>query len=449
MLKFNQDMTSGNVTSHLLKFSLPLLMGNLFQQLYSLADTIIVGKAMGKPALAAVGATGSITFLVYSLCMGLATGAGILVSQYFGSGKKDNLKKTITNSAYICLVFGIVLSIIGYAVSKPVLVLLNTEPSVLEDAVTYLRISCIGMLAVCAYNWISSVLRSLGDAVTPFIFLVIASIINVGLDLLFVLVFHWGVAGAAWATIIAQGVSALLSILLAMFKNEHFKFEPKHLKADGDLIKKCISVGMPIAIQSSLIAVSMVVLQRVANGFGETVMATYTVTMRVEQLVQLPYQSLNAAVSTFTGQNIGAGQVSRVKECFKKSTLIALVFSLLMLVVFMIFPQNIMEIFAKKSDTDVISIGATALRISCVFYFFLGMIYVSRGLLNGAGDTIYSMINGIAELIGRVGFSLILVHIPSVGMWAVWGTTCLTWVLTSIASVVRYYQGKWIVVSKA
>lgn len=440
-MALTKDMTVGNETSLIVKFSLPLLFGNLFQQLYNLVDSLIVGRYIGYEALASVGATGSLTFLFYSLCNGLSTGTGIMTAQYFGANDDRNLKKSIINSAYIVSLFGIVISLLGIVLAEQALRLLDTPESIISDSIAYMRISCGGTLAIAAYNWIAAVMRSLGDSKTPLIFLIVASVINVVLDLLFVIKFGMGVSGAAWATIISQGVSAAVSIVYAFIRNPYFRFEREHFKPEGYILKRCIKMGMPIAAQSAMIAVSMVVLQRVANGFGETVVAAYTATMRIEQLVQQPFSTLNMALSTFTGQNTGAGKAKRIVTGYHKCIIIVLAFALLMLGIFFIWAKNIVGLFVD--EPKVIEIGANALKLTAIFYFPLGMIHITRGLLNGAGDTIYSMINGAAEVIGRIGFSTILVHIPIVGCWAVWGTSALTWTLTAAASVIRYKQGKW------
>lgn len=441
MKSYVKNMTEGNEMGHILRFALPLLLGNLFQQLYNITDSIIVGKCIDSDALAAVGATSSITFLFYSICLGLATGAGIMTAQNFGAGKTEELKKSIISSAYVTIAFGIAISIVSVILAEPVLRLLNTPETIIADSVKYMKITCGGTIAVAAYNWIASVLRALGDSKTPLIFLVVSSILNVFLDLLFILVFHSGVAGAALATVISQGVSAVASIMFALRKNPYFKFSPKHFIPEKSSIVSCVKMGMPIAAQQAMIAISMVALQRVANSFGKTVVAAYTATMRIEQLVQQPYQSLNSSISTFTGQNTGARKTDRIVSCYRKCKMLVAAFAALMFVVFILFGQNIVGLFVN--EPEVIAIGTKALRLSSCFYLFLGLIHITRGLLNGAGDTNYAMINGLAEVAGRVGFSSLLVRVPGVGMWAVWGTTALTWSLTALASIIRYKKGRW------
>lgn len=435
------DMTKGNEVGLLLRFALPMLVGNIFQQLYNMVDSIIVGKFVGSNALGAVGAVGNLNFLFFSLCLGLASGIGILISQFFGAGKDDYVKKIIANSVYIITISGAVMSIISFVFARPILHLMNTPAENMKDAVIYMQIVCGATVIVAIYNGISSILRALGDSKTPLIFLIVSSFINVGLDLLFVLVFHWGVAGAAWATVIAQLISAIGSILFALSRNPYLRLEKRHFTVDNDIIKKSFQIGLPVAGQNAMIAFSCVALQSVVNNYGATVMAAYTATSRVEQLVQQPFGSLGTAVSTFAGQNVGAGKYDRVSTSCKKSTLIVLVFSLMMIAVMFLFGDPIVRLFVN--EPDVIEIGARGLRITSFMYFALGMIYITRGMLNGVGDAAYAMINGLTEVVGRIGFAYLLMAIPAVGMWGVWYTNGLTWILAGAAGIIRFFQGKW------
>ena len=436
-----KNMTQGSELKHILLFTLPLLAGNLFQQLYNIVDSVIVGRYLGHEALAAVGATGSITFLFYSLCNGLSAGAGILISQSFGAGRHDDVKRYISNSAYTLLAVGAGLTVISVIAAQLLLQFLDTPQNILPDAVAYMRTACAGTVAVAAYNWINSVLRALGDSKTPLYFLIIASVLNVGLDLLFVFVFGMGVVGAAAATVISQGVSALGSILFAAKKNEYLRLKREHLRLRREHISRCLTTGVPIALQNALVSVSMISLQKTANSFGDTVVAAYTATMRVEQLIQQPFNSLGTALSTFSGQNIGAGKPERVVTGYRRSMLITAGFGTLMLAVFALTANYIVGFFV--TDALVVEIGGKALLLSACFYVPLGFIHTTRGLLNGAGDVLFAFLNGLAEVIGRIGFAAVLVMIPGVGMWSVWLTTCLTWVLTAVMCLIRYKSGIW------
>ncbi len=441
MDKYTKSMTEGSEFRIIIGFTLPLLLGNLFQQFYNIVDSVIVGQYLGKNALAAVGATGSMTFLFYTLCLGLGAGTGILISQHFGAGNDQTVKKLIANSAYVILFFGIILTVVGITLAPVMLHLLETPDTIFGDAVGYMRIACAGTVAVAAYNWINSVMRALGNSTVPLIFLIVASVLNVGLDLLFVIVFGMGVWGAALATILAQAVSAVSCIIFAFVKFPQFRIGRENARFDKKIALNCISKGVPIALQNAFISVSMIYLQRTANLFGDTVIASYATTMRVEQLIQQPFISLSTAVSTFTGQNIGAGRIDRCIRGLRRSMAAMAVFSVAMLGVFMLISEQIVSVFV--SDSEVISIGGTALKLSACFYLFLGTIHTTRGLLNGAGDVGYAMINGIVEVIGRIGFATILSMIPAIGCWAVWATSGLTWFITGLMSYLRYRSGKW------
>lgn len=436
-----KDMTEGNVSRSIIRFALPLLMGNILQQTYNIVDTIIVGKYLGDDALAAVGATGSITYLFYTLCIGLSIGAGIIISQYFGAGEKKYVRKAISNSAFVTAVFGIVISLLSVFLAKSVLTFLKVPESLIDKSAAYMKIACGGTVCVAAYNWINSVMRALGNSLTPLIFLGIATIINVILDLLFVVSFNMGVGGAAFATVVSQGISAIGCIVYCFKKNKEIRPKGKELKPEKMLIKRCIMTGIPIAMQNGLISISMVSLQSVTNTFGSTIMAAYTVSMRVEQFIQQPFSSINAAMSTFTGQNIGAGKEERAVKGLKVGVKISSVFAVIVFIVFMIFGKNILGMFV--SGKDVISVGYKALLITGIFYVPLGLIHTVRGFLNGAGDTGYALVNGIAEVVCRVGFSLILTKISFIGFWGIWITTSITWIVTAAVSVIRYFGGKW------
>lgn len=440
-INYIQDMTEGNEVKHLIQFSLPMLIGNVSQQFYNLIDSIVVGKFIGANALAAVGATNSLNFLCFSICLGLSIGISIIISQYFGAKKDEDVKRAIANSVYVIAVSGIIMSVLTSCLARPILLAMNTPPEILADSTAFLRIVAGGMIAVAAYNAVAAILRALGDSKTPLIFLVVSCVINVVLDLLFVLKFGWGVAGTAWATVISQGSAALGCIVFAVKTNSYFQLKKEHTKVSWPIIDKCIKIGIPVAMQNSMIALSLVALQRVVNGFGEVAVAAFTATSRVEQLIQQPFNSLGAAMATFAGQNMGAHKLKRVKTGYHKSISIIAVFSLMALLAAQLGGHAIMKIFVE--DRAVITLGAKAIKITSCMYFALGMIYITRGLLNGTGDAFYAMINGMVEVVGRVGFSSVLALIPAIGVWSVWATTGLTWLITAVASVVRYRQGKW------
>lgn len=435
------DMTVGSPMRHLIKFMLPLLLGNLFQQLYNMVDSIVVGNYVGSNALAAVGACGSVNFLFFSLSSGLAIGIGIIVSQFFGAGDEKNVRSTIANSIYVLVGASILVSMIGLIFCPSLLRLLKTPDTIINDSIIYMRTTCAGIIFIALYNGVSSTLRALGDSKTPLYFLILSSIVNVALDLTFVLAFDMGVFGVALATIIAQATAAVTCIIYAYKKVEYFRLTKEQLIPRPRIIVESIRLGVPIALQNSMIAISCMALQGVVNTYGETVMASYTIIGRIEQIVQQPYSSLGAALTTFSGQNMGAKKLERVKKGFRQATLIVFIFSLCMIPVTYLLGEQIIGVFVKEAE--VIKMGAAALKINGLCYFALGMIYVPRAVLNGCGDTGFAMVNGVTEVTCRVAFSQILTRIPMFGHWGIWLTTVATWITTAFVCVGRYIRGKW------
>ena len=432
------NMTEGKPLSLLVRFSLPMLLGNLFQQLYNLADSVIVGRLVGSDALASVGATNSITFLFFALCNGIGSGGGIITSQYFGKGDESDVKKCIANTGYIMLVFPLCVGIAALLLSRPILMLLGTPQEIMPDALSYLRIMCIGTVFVSLYNYASSMMRALGDSKTPLFFLVFSCFFNIGLDFLFVAGLDTGVTGAAIATIISQFISGISCMIFALKTNSYFKFEKADLSFEKKITVSVIKLGVPLSLQFGLIAISCMALQRVVNSFGATAMAAFTATSRIEQLIHQPYQTLGSSLSTFTGQNYGARKIDRVVKGYHVGFAIMLIFSVLMLPFMQFFGDNIMMLFVK--EPEVIAMGGQALRITSFFYVFLGVIYVIRGVLNGLGDAIFALLNGIVEVIGRFVAPILLTMVATIGVWGIWWSVGVVWFLSGLTAWLRYLQ---------
>ncbi|MBQ1849433.1 MAG: MATE family efflux transporter [Lachnospiraceae bacterium] len=433
-------MTEGNPISLLIRFSIPMLIGNLFQQVYNLVDSVIVGQVVGADALAAIGATSSVTFLFFALCNGIGSGGGIITSQLFGRNDEKAVKSCIVNTGYVMLVFPLVVGILAFFLSVPILQLLDTPPEIMKNAVAYMRIMCVGILFVSLYNYASSMLRALGDSKTPLFFLIFSCLLNTALDLLFVCVFNMSVSGAGVATVISQLVSGISCLAYAMIKNPYFKLTKEDMKYNACITSKVLKLGIPLSLQFSLIAISCMALQKVVNSFGKVTVAAFTATSRIEQIIHQPYQTLGAALSTFTGQNYGANKMDRVKEGYGKGLLLMVIFSLLMLPIMQLFGEDIIRIFVKEDD--VIVMGAKALRITSIFYAMLGLIYVVRGVLNGLGDSIFALLNGIVEVFGRFIVPVMMVGIASIGLWGIWWSVGIVWSLSGITAVMRYVQFK-------
>ncbi|MCQ2494633.1 MAG: MATE family efflux transporter [Lachnospiraceae bacterium] len=436
MAKQVTDMTQGNPVSLIIKFAIPMMIGNIFQQFYNIVDSIIVGKLVGTEALAAIGVTGSVTFLFFALCNGIGSGGGIITSQFFGSGDDRQVKKCIANVAYIMVIFPIAVGIIAYIFSEPLLRFLDTPPEVMKDAVTYMHVMCVGLAFVSIYNYVASMLRALGDSRTPLYFLVFSCILNTGLDFVFVYFCKWGVFGAAIATLISQFVSGVVCLLYAFKFNSYFKLKKDDLRPNGGIIWNAVKIGVPLSLQFSLIAISCMALQRVVNHFGPVAIAAFTATSRIEQVIHQPYQTLGTALSTYTGQNFGAKKYERIRLGYRKSMIMMAIFTAAMVPVMQIFGKPITSIFVD--DPAVIDMGAVALRITSIFYVFLGVIYVVRGVLNGVGDAFFALLNGIIEVIGRLVVPIALTMVAFIGLWGIWWSVGIVWFLSGFTAWLRY-----------
>ena len=439
--KYIKDMTKGEPIFLLLGFAIPLLIGNFFTQAYNLADSIVVGRYIGKIALGAVGSTGSITFFINSLTIGLSVGIGIIVAQFFGAKEDIKVKNSIGNAYYIIFITAIIMAMIGLIFARILLNLLHTPKDTLYFAVIYLRTISVGFIPMSFFNILSSILRALGDSKTPLIFLIVACIINILLDLIFVIKFNLGVMGVGIATALSQFISAFLCLIYSIMSNSYFRLEISDFKFNKDIFCKVINVGIPVAGQSSLIAFSLIALQRVVNEFGSDFVTSFTVVSRIEQLVQHPFMSLGAAIATYTGQNIGAGRYDRVRLGYIKAIICSSSFAIFIFIIFQIFSINMVKVFGN--DPIVIKYSIVGIKITCSFYIFLGLIHVTRNVLNGAGDAKFCLLNGIVECIGRVCFAKPLTMKTKIGLNGVWLTTGITWFLNGIFSVIRYKQGKW------
>ncbi len=430
------NMTEGSPLALLSVFALPLLIGNLFQQAYNLADSVIVGQMIGADALAAVGATGSISFLFFSLFNGISGGCGIVTAQYFGARKDALVCRAIANSAYIMLAFSAVTGTAAFLMVPTVLSWMGTPAEILPDAVTYMRMTSASVPLIAVYNYASSMERALGDSRTPLYFLIFSCLLNVALDLLFVGTFGMGVFGAALATMLAQLLAGCGSLLYAFRRNPYFRLNRESLRFDRAIAGRTIRLGLPLALQWSLIAVSTTALQSVVNSFGPAAMAAYTATNRLEMLVQQPFGSMTMALSTYAGQNMGAGKKERIRAGFRDSLLAMIAVAGLMTLIMQLSGRQLVGLFVHEQE--VIDQGGSALKITSIFYVFLGIIYVARGVLNGVGDAFFSFINGIVEIAGWIGLPLLLLHLTSAGIWSIWITAGVTWLLAGTTCLLRY-----------
>ena len=431
-------MTEGRPLRLLFVFAVPLLVGNLFQQAYNLVDSMIVGRLLGANALAAVGATGSISFLFFSVCNGISSGGGIVTAQYYGAKDYDRVRRAIVNSAYIMFFSSFATAAFAFVMVPTVLGWMGTPAEILPDAVTYMRMTSASVPLIAVYNYASSMQRALGDSRTPLLFLIFSCFLNVGLDLLFVGSFGLGVFGAALATMLSQLLAGAGSLLYAVRTNPFFRLNRSFLAFDRKIAKAAVRMGLPLALQWSMIAVSTTALQAFTNSFGATAVAAFTATNRLEQLVQQPFGSLSMALSTYSSQNFGAGRKDRIRVGFRDSMMATAVLAALMFLIMRLFGSSLVGLFV--SEEEVITLGGRALMITSCFYLFLGTIYATRGVLNGIGDALFAFINGIVEIAGRIGLPVLLSAIPGVGVWAIWYTAGITWMLAGLSCVFRYFS---------
>jgi putative MATE family efflux protein len=418
-----------------------MLIGNLFQQFYNMVDSIVVGKFVGKDALAAVGSTGSLVFLIIGLAFGLSAGISIVISQYFGAKDYDRVRKAFATATYLVIILSIIMGLVGILTNRWLLELIDTPASIIDQSDIYMKITFAGILGVACYNGMAGVLRALGDSTTPLKFLILASILNVILDLLFVIVFHWDVPGVAIATIISQFVSAIGCTIYALKKVKMLRMPLAEFKPDAVILRKCLKLGLPVALQNVLISVSLMALQGVVNRFDEVVIAAQTVVARIEQLVLQPFMSVGAALASYAGQNMGAGRIDRAKKGFHSASIIIIIFSLIMLPAMYFGGEYIMRLFTKKEDVEVVMTGVKAIRITCFFYAAVGMIFISRNFLSGTGDMNITMVMGATEVVCRVALASIMVNYTS--FYGIWWATGLTWTIAGTVGIIRYFSGKW------
>lgn len=434
--EYVMDMTEGSSMKLIMRFSVPLLIGNLFQQVYSLVDSIVVGRHLGANALGGVGSVGMISFLFFSLCNGMTSGIGVVISRYLGAKKDEQVKKAIANALFVILAVGALMSILGFGFAGPLIRLMKTPAETFDYAYTYMRITCGFTMAVAIYNGISAVLRALGDSKTPLIFLMVSSAINVVLDIVFVIYMDMGVAGAAYATVLSQILSGVGSICYAVKTNPYFRLKRCHFKFDKEIIKEDFNIGIPMAVQTSMISISCSILQTLINGYGPEVMAAYTATGKVEGIIFQPFSSLGLALSTFAGQNCGARKYERVRRAVWQTELITLALGAALFCLIAVFRENVVGFFV--TEENVIRLGAKGLVISGSMYIALGTIYTMRGALNGMGDVVFSMLNGALEVGGRIVFALILMYVIKMGFWGVWYTNIFTWIVIALTASVRF-----------
>ena len=383
--RYDVDMTQGSITKHLINFSLPLLLGNLFQQLYNMVDTWVVGNYVSNEAFSAVGTVGPVINTLIGFFLGLSSGAGVVISQYYGAGREEKVRQAVHTALMLTLVLGVVFTAAGIAMTPLMLQLMKTPAEVAPEQAAYLRIYFAGVMGLLLYNMGSGILRAVGDSRRPFYFLVVFAVLNTVLDLLFVIKFHMGVEGVAYATIIAQAVSALLTLWVLMRAEGGIQLELRALRFTWSVLRQIVAVGIPAALQMAITAFSNVFVQSYINYFGPDCMSGWTAYTKVDQLVILPVQSISMANTTFVGQNLGVGDTPRAKKGVRISLWLSVAVTAVLLIPVLLFAPDLTAFFNSKAE--VVSYGALLLRLLSPFYFFFCINQIYAGALRGAGNS--------------------------------------------------------------
>jgi putative MATE family efflux protein len=434
------DMTKGSISRLLLLFTIPMFIGSVFQQLYNVVDRMIVGQFIGEKALAAVGASFSVVFLLIALAMGATMGVSVLVSQYYGAKNYKKVRLCVETSYLFMTVISLGLMLLGFLCNDFILRLLDTPAEILADAEIYLNTIFAGMFLFFGYNLVSAILRGLGDSSTPLYLLIISTLVNIVLDLVFVLCFHWGVFGAAFATIISQGVSFLGGLYYLQRINRLFRVNYWRLRFDREIFTRSMQIGLPSGVQQMLVAAGMMVLHRLVNGFGTNALAAFTAAGSIDAFAMMPAMNLSMAMSTFVGQNIGAGKQDRVQGAVKVGLLLAAAIAVAVSLVVVFFSKWLLLIFT--SEPAVLAVGRDYLHIVGSFYLPFMLMFIYTGVLRGAGDTfIPTLLTVLSLWIIRVpAAALLSAHI---GLNGVWWSMPISWGLGVIFSAAYFYSGGW------
>lgn len=447
-----KDMTVGKPSKILINFSLPIILSNIFQQLYNVIDSIIVGNFVGAKALAAVGASSSISFLFVAIATGLSIGSSIVISQFFGAKKIMDMRISISTSLLSMTFLGFIFTIIGVVFSKSILILMNTPSDILYEADLYLKTYFVGLLPLFLYNISTSIFNALGNSKTPLYFLIFSSILNVILDLVFIIVFSLGTFGAAFATLIAQTISSILCILylfkrLRIYKNnDEYDISINEFKVfkrfDSSLLKKISLIAVPTMIQQSIVSLGLVFMQSLVNSFGSNVVSGYTAASKIDSIAIMPIVNIGNALSTFTAQNIGASKSERVEEGYKATLMIEVIFSLIITSLLFIFGSQFIGLFVDASaNTYIILIGVEYLRVVSLAYVLKGISGAACGVLKGAGDMKFFMLATLSNFGLRVISAYALS--PIINEKAIWYSIPIGWAIELIISLYRYHSGKW------
>ena len=442
------DMTKGNSVRQIVKFMIPMLIGNVFQQLYNTVDSIVVGKYVGDNALASVGSASPIVNLLLVLFVGISVGAGIMVSQYFGARQRKDLSKAIGCCITMTFVASVIVMVLAPLVTMPMLRLLNTPDEIIDWCNSYLRILFIGIAGCTFYNIFGGILRGLGDSVSALIYLIIATGINIVLDIYFVASLGMGVAGVALATVIAQGISALLSYLKLRRKTDCFDMKAAYLKPEKKYLEKLIKLGLPSGITQAIFSLSIVIVQSLTNSFGPMCIATNVIVMRIDGFVMMPAFSFGSAMTTFSGQNIGAGNIKRVEEGAKHGTFVAMATSAVITVLILLFGKHLMALF---TDTEALIEQSYHMMMILGFgYIAMEVTQCLQGIMRGAGDTLAPMwLSMISTVVIRMPLAYLMTWLtrspenPQGQFYMMFVSLLVAWLIGATMTFAVYKAGRW------
>ena len=433
------DMTQGEPAKLLILFAIPMLIGSVFQLMYNMTDTVVVGRFVSVDALAAIGATSSTTSLLIMLGQGLTNAVSVVVSQAEGAGQTERMKCCVSHAAYLVLAGSAVLGLLAFFGARPFLQFLGTPENILNDAVSYVQITGGLSIALTAYNGVSAVLRAIGDSRTPLYFLIVCCLLNVVLDLVFVLAFHGGVPGVATATVIAQAVSAVLCVLYMLKRYPRLRPDAAAFRFDRSILGEYLQIGLPLCFQSLVLGIGMFVITAVINSFGSNIVAAYTIGSKVEQLATLSFSNVAFSFSVYAGQNYGAKRYGRIGEGLKKGLLIIVGLSLLSTAVMLLFAEPIARIFLEENVAAVLEGAVSMIRVEACFFWALGAIWTVTSALRGMGKVRVALISSLVELVCKIGVSVLLPL--AVGYTGIWFAAPSGWVLGLIPPLV--YLVRW------
>lgn len=437
------DMTTGAILKQIIVFGLPILLGSIFQQFYSMVDSIVVGNYVGPDALAAVGSASTISHCLVMMATGLTTGASVVVAQLFGAKRYEDIRRAISTTMIFAFIVAVAVTVLGIAFGPALMRLVRVPEALMADSVIYLQIYVGGTLFLMLYNFFAAMLRALGDSTTPLIFLIIASILNIVGDLYFVLSLHMGVPGVALATVLAQAVSVALCAVYCLLKVDYFKFRKGEFGFYRDLFRDILRLSVPSAIQSCLGSAGFVLVQGLINSFGETCMAAYTAASKLESVAHLPIECITMSLSVFTGQNMGAGNVKRVKRGLWQTILAgSAVCIVIAALVFTVGPRMI-SLFVNDSEVEVIETGAAFMRIWAPLTVVFVLMNCFASVLRGAGDSLIVMLTSFSDLGMRALMAYVLALACGLGFMGIAYAMFCGWFTSCVVAALRYWSGKW------